>query len=400
MHCLSLRHRHAAIQRHLMVGAMAALLVMIVCPAALADAIRLHDEMGVSSESVTLVQVAELTGERVERWGETVVGRFAGRDEIVITLDDVRRALNERAEVNWGLVTIRGHQRCRVIRLDPVPVPVSDVGADTQVARGGWSDAAVSGSAVASNIDQSIVAGDEATLRERIEAVISELAGVARDDLRIEFRRFDQRRLSETTWTERFEVEPRAASAIGRVPLTVRRYRGGQPMETFTLTADVQRRAEAVVVTRHLGRGDRFSADALERREVWLDDQRQPLAEPELVIGQQTASAIRPGSVVYPEDVRSPELVRRGELVTVRAVSGGLVVRTVGRAAEAGSLDETIRVRNEGSRETFHATVTGRREAVVVLDDAARPSPRADAERDPIEFSLAENEQAQHGDER
>lgn len=389
------RFSHAAPAGRTWVGVvMVALVMAFVGAPTFADTVRLHDQMGVSEAAVELRQVAELTGERAEAVGDTVVGRFEGRDRIVITLEDVRRALHER-EVHWGLLTLRGHRRCEVVRLEP---RAEGAGADDG---GEAADTEAGRPVAASNIEGSVSAGEEPRLRRRIENVIAELAGVPREDLRIAFRAQDERRLDGLTWTGRFEVEPGAATALGRVPLTVRQYRGGRAVETFALTADVERRVEALVARRRLSRGDRFDEDAVVVREVWVDDAREPLADPGMVRGQQAASTVRRDAVVYPDDVRAPRLIRRGELVTVRALSGGLVVRTVARAAEAGAMDEMIRMRNEGSRETFHARVTGRREAVVVLEsEGASQQGASEAEGvKTIEMSLDPADQAGDGDE-
>jgi flagella basal body P-ring formation protein FlgA len=73
--------------------------------------------------------------------------------------------------------------------------------------------------------------------------------------------------------------------------------------------------------------------------------------------------------VLYPEDVKSPVLVERGQLITVRCFTDGLVIRTVARAMDEGSKNDTIKVRNESSRETFTCTVTGPRRAAVNMPD-------------------------------
>ncbi|MFW6059099.1 MAG: flagellar basal body P-ring formation chaperone FlgA [Phycisphaeraceae bacterium] len=345
--------------------AMALLSCLCAVPAH-ANSIRLHDEVGVTDGTVKLRQVAELIGDHAEGMGDHVVGRFVGdSDELVIQLDDVRRALSD-ADVNWGMVSLRGYQRCRVHRLDPRPEPSAD-----------------GESAAESNTEQRITPDQSPRLRGRVESVIQQLAGVPRDELRITFNERDAEQLDRSAWAGRYEIEPRTSRAIGRVLLSVRRYEAGKPVERFTIAADVQRRAEVVIVTRHLSRGDRFTGDALKQRTVWLDDDRLPLNDVSLVADQQAASTMNTDDYVYASDVRSPILIQRGELVTVRCLSGNLVLRTVGRAAEDGAMDEVIRIRNEGSRETFRATVTGRLQAVVQLDkaDASLQSAQAGDER-------------------
>ena len=341
-------------------GAMVVVLTLI--GIARADSIQLRASTTLETQTVELRQIAELTGRSAQTLGDTVVARFDNDDrKLRVRLHDVRRALNQK-EVNWGLLTLRGFQRCQVRRAKPESERQSQTTEASTESRSNERPAA------ASNIRQRVTADAEPRLRGRVESVIQKLAGVERSALRIRFDDHDKKRLALSTWDGRFEIHPSTRDAIGRLPLRVRRYEAGRPVESFTVTADVTRRAEALVVKKHLTRGDRFTEAAVAKRTIWLDDDVTPLADPGAVIGQQAAGTLDTGTVIYPDDVRAPTLIKRGELVTVRCITGGLVVRTVGRATEKGAMDDTVAIRNEGSNETFRATVTGRREAVVNLD--------------------------------
>ena len=69
------------------------------------------------------------------------------------------------------------------------------------------------------------------------------------------------------------------------------------------------------------------------------------------------------------DDVRPPVMVKRGELITVQCMTDGLLIKTVGRAAEQGVLGDLIQVRNEQSREQYVVRITGPRVGVTG-DDA------------------------------
>jgi len=331
-------------------GLIAALICVCCALPVNADSIRLHDDIGVSSEKVTLKQVAELTGDDATALGDTVVGEFENdAKRLTITLDQVRDALKDQG-INWGLMSLRGYRRCHVKRTGEIDEPARS-----------------NDRAVAANIEQRVDRGTSATLRDEVEQVIHKMADTPLEDLRITFRDHDRKRLQRSALESRFEIAPSATSAIGRLPLTVRRYEAGRAVETFTVTADVQKRAKAVITKKPLSRGDRFTKRAVNVKEVWLTDDRTPIADVSLVVDQQAGGALDSGSLVYPDDLRSPELVKRGELVTVRCINGALVVRTVARARGDGAMGETIKLRNESSHETFHARVTGRRKASVQL---------------------------------
>ncbi|MEX0652913.1 MAG: flagellar basal body P-ring formation chaperone FlgA [Phycisphaeraceae bacterium] len=328
------------------------ILLLFTAAPALAGSIRLHNVASVQGRDVRLADIAELTGERAEILADTVIARFnEGRSELTLRHAQVRKALDVH-DVHWGLVSLRGHSSCTVRQRPDEPA------ADDREPR--------DEPAVASNVESEIDLNTAMTLRARIVEMIEQLSGAAREDLRIHFNDRDADRLDLSVVTHRFELEPGSTAGVGRVPVTVRQYRHGAVVEEFSITVDVERRVLALVARRTIGRGDAFTKDAVRVREVYLgSDRGQPLDDPDLVAGQHAAAVLREGAVVYPEHVRSPVLVRRGELVTVRALVGDLVVRTVGRASEEGARDEVIQVRNEGSRDTFYATVTGRREVVV-----------------------------------
>ncbi len=335
------------------------LVVFVVTETVWADSIRLHSEVSVQSQVVTLRQIAELTGKEAEIAGDAVVGRFIGNnDELVIHMAGLRDALDD-AKVNWALLTLHGYERCLVHRVKPDPEDHATADADASASN---AERAVA------DTEPGVSADPQATLRSRVEAALGKLAGVSADQLRITFRDQDAKWLSQSVGVRRFEIAPAVGSSIGRVPVTVRRYDAGRVAEMFTVTADVQRQVKAVVVTRHLSRGDRFTEDAIELRDVWIDDDREPVADLAAVRDQQVDATMRSGALVYADDVCSPVLIDRGELVTVRCLSGSLVVRTTARALEEGAIDQVIRLRNAASKEEFHATVTGRRQAVMRLD--------------------------------
>lgn len=360
-----MNHRSTFRCRAARTAVVAALVLVSFAAGATADTVRLHAVAGVRGDAVRLGDVAELTGDAAQGLADTIVATFAGdATELRLSLATVRDVLDERG-VNWGLMSLKGYAACRVSRLIEAREPTLERAA-----------------AAAPNPETEVRLDTALTLRGQIEALLAQMAGVPREDLRFTFSDRDAEQLAASALHHRFEIEPMSTSVLGRVPVRVRRYTGGQVAETFTVTVDVARRALALVATRTISRDEPFTAGSVQVREVYLDDDRgEPLADASLIVGQQAAAVLREGGVIYPEHVRSPVLVKRGELITVRCLSGNLVVRTVGRAAQDGALDQVIPVRNEGSRETFYATVTGRREAVVGATSSAAPEPLAAAPR-------------------
>ncbi len=358
-------------RRGLWVAIAAAATLLLVATVAGADEIRLRREVASQGPSVKLHEVAELSGPRAEALADTAVLLFTeGQAEGRVTLDGLRAVLDS-AGTNWGVVSLRGFASCKVHRtVGGLAGTASrpEPGSDSIAAMPVPADARDA----ATNPGQPLDIEAALSLKALVLDHLAQQAAAAPQDLRIAFSERDEAQLARSALRDRFEIEPVGRNTLGRVPLTIRRYRGSEVAETLRVTADIARRSLAVVATATISRGTLFTRDSIEVQELWVTDARsQPVADPKLVIGQTSKVLLRPGTAVLSEHLEQPVLVQRGELITVRCIVGGLVIRTVGRASEAGAFDQMIQVRNEVTRETFVATVTGPREAVVRLDEAA-----------------------------
>ncbi|MEM8738209.1 MAG: flagellar basal body P-ring formation chaperone FlgA [Planctomycetota bacterium] len=326
--------------------------------AAAADSIRLHDQAGSASPNVTLVQIAELEGEYAASLGDLVVGRFAqGQTTLTIQLSTVRRTLTH-AQANWSDLALRGRTACVVTRLDAAPVP--DQAPDQ-------NHAAAPNRELALNHPHA-----DQTLSDLLIAQIAELTAAPLDELDIHFRGDAETaaRLNRSTVVSRYEIEPLSGTGLGRVPLRVRRYDADGTAEQFTVTAEVTRRVTAVVALRSIRRGEVFTSRNLGLREVEITgDHGEFLADTDLLLGQTAAAALRQDATVYAAHVAPDLLVKRGELVTVECISGSLVIRSVGRASADGALGDIVAIRNPDTRETIYATVTGKRQASIHLQE-------------------------------
>ncbi len=314
---------------------------------------QLRDATAVRTAQVTLQDVAKLTGDYAQTLADLVITNIDPTQRTAtVTLGQVREKLTQEG-VNWGTLSLRGYTACRVTWLaDPPTPPVSD-------------DAPA-----LANPMQEIGLRSPLTLRDRAIEMIQRFASVDPSDLRITFSPNDADTLAQGAWQDRYECEPLASAPLGRVPLVIRRYRGDRLVATYRITADVARRYLAVVATRSIGRGQTFAPGDVQIQERYLDtNTAPPLTDLSDVIGQTSGTVLRPGLPVYAHHLRSPLLVRRGELITVRSISGGLVVKAIGRAGEDGERDQVIQVRNTRSRDSFAVRVTGPQEGVTVDTD-------------------------------
>jgi flagella basal body P-ring formation protein FlgA len=133
----------------------------------------------------------------------------------------------------------------------------------------------------------------------------------------------------------------------------------------------------AIVAIRPIGRGEIVKAADIELRTVDANSksvgQRAAADSVEKLIGMEARQAIQAGDIVFTDQVQAPIVVKRGDVITVTSQSGGIRVRTSGRAMHDAARGELVQVESLGSREKYDARVVGPREATVYA--ISRPAP-------------------------
>ncbi|MDP5280355.1 flagellar basal body P-ring formation chaperone FlgA [Sphingomonas sp. DG1-23] len=76
-------------------------------------------------------------------------------------------------------------------------------------------------------------------------------------------------------------------------------------------------------------------------------------------VGMEAARNLTAGMIVRRSDLMKPQLVRRGEPVTIRIVSGALVITSSGRALNGGGQGEMVRVVTNTTNRTLDGTIEG-----------------------------------------
>lgn len=142
----------------------------------------------------------------------------------------------------------------------------------------------------------------------------------------------------------------------------------------------------AVAAIRPIGRGEVVKAADIELRMVDANSksvgQRVAADSVEKLIGMEARQAIQAGDIVFTDQVQAPIVVKRGDVITVTSQSGGIRVKTSGRATHDAARGELVQVEALGSREKYDARVTGPREAAVFAMSrpmAPEPAKRADS---------------------
>lgn len=153
----------------------------------------------------------------------------------------------------------------------------------------------------------------------------------------------------------------------------------------------------AVVAIRPIGRGEVVKAADIELRTVDANSksvgQRAAADSVENLIGMEARQAIQTGDIIFTDQVQAPIVVKRGDVVTVTSQSGGIRVRTSGRAMQDASRGELVQIEALGSHQKYDARVTGPREAAVFAmsrPTAPEPAKQANTARRPVQSDLTQ----------
>jgi len=336
-------------------------MLLLTAASAGADAIAVREVARVSTDRITLADVARLSGPGAEALAGLDLGAV-GESGSWIGLKEIRRRVDEHG-ANWGVLTLRGPVKVRVERVPATAEPSGPVAGD-------------SGGRVWVNPTHAIeIAGvgpAAPTIGGRLRAWLMDRAGAHTGKVTVDFSEADAGFCAAPVGRDRITFEPVGKATLGRIPVAVRRYRPDGSVDSQNVQATVALRCGAVVATRPIGRGKIITAADVELREVEVTSSMvSPVAELAEAIGRQARGAIAKGSVVQSDKLEDPELVARGETVAVRCLSGGLVLRTTARAMEPGRAGQWILLRNEVNRKTFRGRVTGPQQVLVVIGGSA-----------------------------
>jgi flagella basal body P-ring formation protein FlgA len=303
-----------------------------------------------------------------------------------VTLDQVRTTLHD-AGVNLAVVRFSGPTSCTVAR--------SDVEFDEQDALLEWANAKERGARgreepaiTASERAGTPIAATEPVAEQRTEEAPQELETptlrnllihdlavrlrVAPEDLHIAFNPKDDAALRLAEPQFKFDIQPKRVRNLGAVSWEVQILTGGggatgpKRSQKMAIAATARAWQRQVVLAKPLSFKQTIRAsDVTERRILVdvLDD--QPLLGLKQVVGQQAAREMKPGLVLTAKTVQPVPLARSGQFVTVVLSRGGVSIKSVARAMEDGSYGQTIKVKNEATKDIYEVVLTGPQEATM-----------------------------------
>jgi len=138
--------------------------------------------------------------------------------------------------------------------------------------------------------------------------------------------------------------------------------------DRMRMSGRFERMSDVPVLSNRAMRGDLISQSDIEwiqLPEVRLS--RTTITDVDHIIGMAAKRAIQPGRPVTEGDVRRPLLVNRGETVTMLLTTPLMELSAKGRALQAGSKGDIIRISNLQTNTVIDAVVTGPGQARVDL---------------------------------
>ena len=340
---------------HILILSVAALLTSEVA----ADSILLKSEVRVPihTKKILLSDLADIRGDDAKKLADvTIVEMLAKTTRLTITRKTVLQSLDSKP-INWGRLSVLGATKIEIRREKKKQVQSKIVAKDSK------SDA------IQNKSGPNVASDSNPTLRQTIATILCNSLGADEHDLKINYENENDPKLALSSLANRFEIDVPARNMLGRIILKVRIYTGTNKVyEKHRVAAVVERKINAVVLKRELQRGQVVSESDLLVQPVWIKtSSRKAFESREAVVGKIVATPLRAGGVLYVGSVTKPRLVKSGDYISLRVVSGLIVLKTTVKALENGELDQVIKVRKTNSREELYVKVTGEREGVLVV---------------------------------
>lgn len=197
------------------------------------------------------------------------------------------------------------------------------------------------------------------SLQQILEADLAQRLGLPAESLQVDFSPRDEKLLALIEPQFQFGVTPRRGNGLGQQEWEVVIVSGEQSQKA-TISANAKAWQEQVVVSKPLAYKQLIrDEDVVDRRALVDRLDGSPLLLRTQVVGQQAAMEMKPGTVMTARMVDPVPLARTGQLVTVVVSQGNVTIRTVARALEGGTYGQSIKVRNEVTKDVFDVVLTG-----------------------------------------
>lgn len=329
--------------------------VCILSTPALAGSITFRSDIQVKQDTkdVLLKDIALLTGDDATKWSTLKITELQPNIPITrLSRHKIITALKTKP-LNWGTMTVGGARTVNIHRTDTTKAPASKPTTDNKPST--------------QKPTTSVTSDNTPTVRSAITSLLVSTLRADERDLKITYENEQDPVLALSGLKHRFEIDVPARQYLGQIQVVVRVYDlKGQSYKAHRLALVVKQRTTVFVLKRTVQRGETISLKDVRHEELWIDSEtRQPCKDYHDLHGKEANTRLRAGEIVYQTSVSLPEVVKSGDIMTVRVIRGGIILRARVKALESGVVGETIRTRKPDSRETLYVKITGTREGIL-----------------------------------
>jgi flagella basal body P-ring formation protein FlgA len=356
--------------------------------------LELRGEARVHGGDVKLKQVC--------RWPDADSATFAPVAELVVAKLDTRRPFKivgikdvrqtlEAAGINVALVRFAGPLECSISRNDP---ELSEGEALQQwVKMRDEKPLEVPPALETAPMPQArpdAVHKDDApprTLRSILTADLAVRLTIPQDQLVLTFDPRDEGALNLAEPRFKFSLQPRKVHDLGDVAWDVTVLGaagdsggGGDSSRKLQLRGTARAWQDQLIVARPMGRRQVIQDTNVTSRRVLVDQLPEAaLVSRDQVIGQMASRDLKPGTILTATAVEAVPLAKANQYITVTLERGGIRIKGVAKALEGGCYGQTIRVKNEATKDVYQVVLTGPQEGSIAPPAAAAAveSPKA-----------------------
>lgn len=346
---------------------------LALCGPAGADSIKLRASVRLApnAQVVRLADVAGLEGDAAEQHADLVVADVPNSaSPFELSIRAIRARL-DAADVHWGRVNLSG--RSVTVRPHARPTagsPSAMTAASLDTARQPRRSKERS-----REVRSAHEIMDAQTLRGVLARHMVESLELDPRSLRLEFDADEAATLNRSTADWRFEIVPEGNLRSELVTLVIRMWQDGRVVESQSIAFRPLIEVSTAVLRRDFGRNEVVTGADIEQHLRWMSPLQASLhCEPDVAVGRLASRPLRAGEALRHKHVRRETLVQRGDRVNVRCLVGGVAIALQAEARADGAKGEVVEFRKIGERDTFQATIVGRGEAVLDLNNARRES--------------------------
>jgi flagella basal body P-ring formation protein FlgA len=299
-----------------------------------------------NADATALAPIADLVIQRFDK----------GTTSRIVSLEEIRSTLTD-AGVNLAWIRFAGATSCKVTR--------SDAAAPSRDPLQLWIDQKQPSmvSTVAPLMPSTQPVGDGTpphTLRDRLLTDLSQRLNLPTDRLQVNFDPKDTNLLNLSEPNFHFDVRPAMVRDLGDVSWDVSVMTDGGGQQKVHVAAQARAWQNEMTLAQPVAYRGVFRNEDLAQRRVLIDRLGEDtVLDKSQIVGQEATRDLQTGMVMTARMVEAVPLAKTGQYITITLNQGSVRITTVARAMETGSYGQTIKVRNDETKDTFEVTLIG-----------------------------------------